>query len=238
MEQNNGQGWGSWLASKVNPWSGEQAARQQRNQQRDTNQRVVNTKSSLSDLKKKRQFLVIKAKKIKQKAMAPNVAQQDAVRLANEYRHIDAEIKQLDAVLRNVQGATSALDTTTTNVQAFEAMRDAQEGLETVTQQVQPHQIDEVMSKLQTNVDDGKQIGRAMSQELDWGIDDAGYESISTSEQASADLLSSWRNEVQAEGLPDAPVGRVPQNPDAGNGGGEAQPQDANVATNPQQRKI
>lgn len=205
----NSEGWGSWLTQKV-PWAKERAARQNREQQRDTNAAVANVSQNLSDLKKKRRFLGIKMEKLRSRAMAPGTTENDAQRLAGEYSNLQNQIQQLDGILRNVQGINVAIDTTSTNVQAFNAMQDAQRGMQDMVQQVQPDDVDEVMENLQCDMDSSQQMSRAMTQPLDWGNTNAYQDHMqSSADQAAADLLSGWRNEIQVGDLPAAPRGTV-----------------------------
>lgn len=202
-------GWTSWLPARLNPWQAEVKAREDRNTQRDTNTIVANTSQKLADLKKKRTFLQKRANKLKQAAMAHGTSHEEQIRLATKYKQVHAQIVQLNGLLKNVGGIHSAIDKTATNVQAFEVLQDAQRGFENMTKQVDHNDIDRTLVKLQRNVDHSKHLDRAISRELDWGLDDETYATgggvPSKSDEAANDLLSAWASEAHMEDMPSAP---------------------------------
>ena len=219
------QSWGEWFKDKVNPWKKEQEARQERNEHRDTNQRVVNTKATLSDLKKMRRLKGMQAEKLKKRALEADAQGnfREARRCEDEYKFVHKEMLQVDGLIRNLQGASSTLDSTALNVRGFEAMRDAQQGMDAVTQQVKAQDVDRVMGRMQRNVDHGREISRAMTQQVDWGIDDVGdYDDVYN--QGDSDLLSQWRSEIQVNDLPSAPHRSVQNDNNVGTLDGDTSP--------------
>ena len=199
------------FVDKLNPWAGETQARADREERRDTNMTVANTHQNVSDLKKKRIFLQKKADKCKARAMAPSTAPKDAERLAQEWQHINKQIDQLDGLLRQIMGVSATIDTMATNAQAFDTMRQAQQGMATMTNQFDPDEVDDVMASLRQNVDDSDRISRAMTQQIfrNDGRHAAASSQYNQPNSAAQDILSQWRSEHVAHDMPSTPVSIV-----------------------------
>jgi chromosome segregation ATPase len=129
------------------------------------NESVANTQNTMHDLTVKRNNLEKRLKKLKNELQDEEADLNDVSMQMKfeEYKTCEAEMQAVDGVLANIKTVESATSKTVINVNAYNALKDAQKALSNVNSRVDPHDVERTNRELELDIDRSEELTRAVS---------------------------------------------------------------------------